>query len=115
MTLCVSDYIAALDKPLGTLAFKETLAVIDSHYDFKATQFDNGPVSNPAGTNSGSCKVFSFAGLHGLSEAQTLRMFAEHYQNVLETPEGDTHGNIRAFMKTGFDGLEFDGPALRVK
>lgn len=115
MPLPLSDYITALSGPLNALAFDDTLAVIDAHYDFTPTAFQNGGVDNPAGTNSGSCKVFSFAKLHGLSDAQTLAMFAQHYQNVLDEPDGDAHANIRAFMQTGLSGVVFTADALTRK
>lgn len=41
------------------------------------------------------------------------RMFCEHYQGVLNDPDGDAHANIRSFMKHGWDGITFSGPALR--
>ena len=112
MPLSLSDYIAALDARPLTVTFEDTLAVIDAHYDFTPTAFKNGGVDNVAGTNNGSCKVFSFAKLHGLTQAQTLAMFAQHYQNVLDEPNGDAHANIRAFMETGFDGVVFSREAL---
>ena len=115
MSLTLTDYITALTNAPSSLTFDDTLAVIDANYTFTPTTFKNGGVDNAAGTNNGSCKVFSFATLHGLTQAQTLAMFAQHYQNVLDNPEGDAHANIRAFMAGGFDGLVFSGEALASK
>ena len=115
MSFTLADYMSALSASDSKLTFDDTLAVIDGHYDFTPTMFKNGGVENAAGTNNGSCKVFSFAKLHGLTQTQTLRMFAQHYQNVLDEPNGDAHANIRAFMDTGFDRLEFSGDALAPK
>ena len=112
MPLNLTDYITALTDSAASLTFEDTLAVIDANYDFMPTTFKNGPVENAAGTNNGSCKVFSFAKLHELTQAQTLAMFAQHYQNVLDNPNGDAHANIRAFMAGGFDGVAFEGEAL---
>ena len=112
MSLSIPNYISALSTSDTQLTFDDTLAVIDAHYDFTPTAFKNGNVENAAGTNNGSCKVFSFAKRHNLTQAQTLAMFAQHYQNVLDEPNGDAHANIRAFMKHGFDGVVFDGEAL---
>ena len=112
MPMPLTDYISTLRENPSALTFEDTLAVIDGHYDFTPRAFKNGPVDNAAGTNNGSCKVFSFAVLHELTPAQTLAMFAQHYQNVLDEPNGDAHANIRAFMKHGFDGVVFDGEAL---
>ena len=63
----------------------------------------------------GSNKVFYFAKMHGFTEEMTLRLFCEHYQNVLETPDGTSHLNIRSFMKNGWEGVRFDGETLRPK
>ena len=115
MPTSLHDYITALTNTPSHLTFADTLAVIEAHYNFTSTAFKNGSVDNPAGTNSGSCKVFSFAKLHKLTQEQTLLMFAQHYQNVLDTPDGDNHANIRNFMKTGFEGLSFDGNSLTPK
>ena len=115
MPTSLHDYITALTNAASHLTFADTLAVIEAHYNFTPTAFKNGSVDNPAGTNSGSCKVFSFAQLHKLTKEQTLLMFAQHYQNVLDTPNGDNHANIRAFMTTGFAGLSFNGNALTTK
>ena len=79
------------------------------------TAFNNGPLSNKAGENNGSCKVFSFAKLHQLSDSATLKCFGEHYQKVLDTPDDDDHMNIRQFMKTGLEGISFEKEALSIK
>lgn len=66
--------------------------------------------------NEGSCKVFSFGKLASLSPEETLACFGEHYRSVVADPAGDSHGNIRAFMKTGWEGVLFpDGIALTWK
>lgn len=52
--------------------------------------------------------------LHGLSEIETMRLFCEHYQNVLDTPEGDSHANIRCFMLNGWEGIDM-GPTSPLK
>lgn len=95
--------------------FAETLAVIGEHYHYQPTEFSNGELVNAAGTNEGSCKVFSFAKLHELSEAQTLSLFGEHYRDVLADPNGSGHQNIRHFMQSGWQGIEFKGVALVAK
>ena len=48
-------------------------------------------------------------------EASTLRLFCEHYQDVLDTPDGESHANIRAFMGNGWDGITFDGEPLKLR
>ena len=110
-----SALIAQLSTNPEALIFSDVIATIDAHYDYTPQAFRNGEATNAAGTNEGSCKVFSFAQLNDLEQAQTLACFAEHYRGVLATPEGDDHGNIRNFIKTGWAGVSFDGVALREK
>lgn len=94
------------------IAFNDAIQAIDSAYHFTPTEFRSGlandAVINPAGTNSGSCKIFGFARLHGLSAAETLALFGDYYwQDVLGRPDGDDHRNIRTFMKYGWEGIDF--------
>lgn len=98
------------------IEFSETIAVIESHYEFTPTAFKNGDLQNKAGENSGSCKLFAFAKLQGFTKEETLACFGKFYfEDVLNDPNGNGHQNIRNFMKTGFDGLIFEDHALKEK
>jgi hypothetical protein len=100
------------------ISFSESIAVIDAFYSFVPVRFINGansaaPVINEAGTNQGSCKIFYFAQMHGLSRQQTLALFGDYYrQDVLQHPNATDHANIRTFMRYGWDGVYYDGVAL---
>ncbi|MGU3373807.1 HopJ type III effector protein [Chryseobacterium sp. M5A1_1a] len=99
-----------------TIQFSEVIAYIDQHYDFTPTAFKNGSTANEAGQNNGSCKVFSFAKLQELNKQQTLFLFGEFYrEDVLKNPEGNDHQNIRNFINFGWDGISFEGDALKEK
>ncbi|WP_246859033.1 HopJ type III effector protein [Chitinophaga sp. XS-30] len=50
-----------------------------------------------------------------MDEADTLCLFAEHYQSVLNNPDGSDHQNIRQFMTHGWPGVVFEGEALLAK
>ncbi|MAV31628.1 MAG: type III effector [Cycloclasticus sp.] len=108
----MKNSIEQLRQALATLQFNETMEIVEALYDFTPTGFTNGDTRNEAGENNGSCKLFAFAKIHDFTEAQTLALFGEHYRNVLATPDGDDHQNIRNFMKTGWAGITFDGIAL---
>lgn len=102
------------------VSFSDVIAVINAHYDYQPTAFRNGisktGLSNDAGSNEGSCKIFSFAQLNGLSEEQTLACFGSYYRtDVLQYPNNDDHQNIRNFMNDGWAGIEFFGTALTRK
>ncbi|XCF06405.1 HopJ type III effector protein [Tamlana crocina] len=98
------------------VAFSETMDVIEAHYQFTPTAFKNGDLENKAGENSGSCKLLAFAKLQNLSKEETLACFGQFYfEDVLKDPNGNGHQNIRNFMKTGFDGLSFEGEPLKGK
>jgi hypothetical protein len=95
--------------------FTAVLEFIEKDYQHQPTAFKNGVVYNEATQNQGSAKVFAFAQLHQLSAADTLNLFAEHYQSVLADPEGTNHQNIRQFMVHGWSGIKFEGQALLKK
>ena len=92
--------------------FSEVISFIDENYNYTATAFKNGEVYNESNQNQGSVKVFTFAKMNGLTKEDTLSLFAEHYQSVLQTPTETNHQNIRQFMENGWEGIEFEGEAL---
>lgn len=111
----LQQFIQQLDQPT-CFDFEDTIAVIESHYDYSPTRFNNGELINEAGTNEGSCKIFAFAQLHNLSEQHTLNCFGRFYhQDVLQHPNGTNHSNIRNFIIQGWNGISFDQPALIAK
>lgn len=99
----------------NAVLFKDVIAFIEARYQHQPTAFHNGDAYNEATQNQGSAKVFSFAKLQGLSQEDTLRLFAEHYQAVLNTPDGTDHQNIRQFMRHGWEGIRFEGEALTAR
>ena len=113
--------LAGQEFGLAGVKFSEIMDKVGECYLFDPTAaYVSGKGSpeetvNPPGTNSGSLKTYYFAYLHGLDEVSTLRLFCEHYKDVLDTPEGTSHANIRAFMKHGWEGIEFKGTALRLR
>jgi hypothetical protein len=112
----MQQFLQRLASAPETIAFNDTIAVIDAHYDFTPTAFRNGDQQNEAGQNNGSCKVFSFARLHRLTPEQTLYCFGSYYRDdVLKNPQGTDHQNIRNFSRTGWDGIVFQGDALTPK
>jgi hypothetical protein len=113
----MKEQVITLIKKLkdNSLAFKDVIAFIETHYQHQPTAFKNGEVHNEATQNQGSAKVFAFAQLNGLSAEDTLYLFAEHYQSVLNTPDGTDHQNIRQFMIHGWPGIVPEGQALLAK
>ena len=107
-------------KSSENISFDETMFNIAEHYIYHPCCFHNGlgvdKITNAAGSNEGSCKIFAFAKIHDLTEAQTLNLFGDYYRNdVLNDPHGKTHQNIRKFMKYGWEGIVFEGVALTMK
>jgi len=99
------------------VSFNETMAVINENYHYQPTEFSNGldehRLINKAGTNEGSCRIFAFAQIHQLDQAQTLNLFGDYYRaDVLKNPDGTSHQNIRNFMQYGWAGISFNGEAL---
>ena len=106
-------------SPLS-VEFGDVIEVINQHYEYTPTAFKNGLGNhsklNEAGTNEGSCKIFSFGLLHRLDEQQTLHCFGDFYRkDVLEHPDQASHENIRNFIRDGWPGIQFDGEALKAK
>ncbi|WP_066627260.1 HopJ type III effector protein [Labilibacter marinus] len=98
------------------IEFTDTMAVIDENYEFTPTAFVNGDTNNKANENNGSCKLFAFAQLQNLSTEQTLHCFGKYYtKDVLKNPEGNDHQNIRNFIQYGWEGIKFEGNALKSK
>jgi hypothetical protein len=100
------------DLKLNVIPFSEVIKFIETYYNHQPTAFKNGDAYNEATQNQGSAKVFAFAQLNNLSAADTLYLFAEHYQSVLANPDGADHQNIRQFMAKGWEGVVFEGEAL---
>ncbi|QEC78420.1 HopJ type III effector protein [Mucilaginibacter ginsenosidivorax] len=99
----------------GSLLFNEVINLIETYYNHQPTAFKNGDAYNQATQNQGSAKVFYCAQLNNISAADTLWLFAEHYQSVLANPDATDHQNIRQFMAHGWDGVVFEGDALSAK
>ncbi len=112
----LNTFLQRLNNAPESITFNDAIAVIDALYDFTPTAFINGALRSEAGQNNGSCKIFSFARLQKLSPQQTLHCFGDYYRkDVLGNPEGADHQNIRNFMKSGWEGIKFEGDALAEK
>lgn len=99
-----------------SISFSEVISHIDANFDFTPVRFINDGAVNEAGQNNGSCKIFAFAQLSKLSQEQTLALFGDYYRiDVLGNPGGSNHQNIRNFMQSGWDGIQFEGTALSLK
>ena len=111
--MTLEDFLQKLQTTPAAVEFTDTMAVIDGLYSHTPTAFQNGDIRNEAGQNNGSCKLFAFARLQGLDEAQTLACFGRYYRDdVLQHPQGTDHQNIRQFMQHGWKGIAHEGDAL---
>ena len=96
-----------------TVEFDQVMEVIAAEYTHTPSAFTNGEQINTEEQNQGSCKILGFALLNELTEQQALLCFGKYYrEDVLLNPEGSDHGNIRAFMRTGWGGVELPANAL---
>ena len=110
----VADLIAQIKQQEKDVTFEQVIKVIAENYHYQPATFTNGELVNDAGTNEGSCKIFYFAQLNALNQQQTLACFGRYYsEDVLKNPTGDDHGNIRNFINTGWQGIEFKFAALQ--
>ena len=107
---------ANLEMDGDSVTFEEVIELIDTHYEDGLIEFKNGAMTNAPGENAGSAKVLSYAALCDMSKEETLKLWGQYYRDVLATPDGDDHQNIRNFMKTGWQGVPFEnGIALTKK
>lgn len=114
--MSLSEFLEQIKQHPEQIEFEQTIATIESTYDFTPTAFKNGETSNEAGQNNGSCKIFAFAQLNALTTEQTLHCFGRYYrQDVLDNPQGDDHQNIRNFIENGWAGIQFEAEALQSK
>ncbi len=109
-----------IKKTPQAVEFDDVINVIDDNYSYTPMLFHNGAnadcIINQAKENEGSCKIFSFALLHQLTEPQTLNCFGKYYRDeVLNYPDDTNHANIRTFIKYGWEHIQFDGNALTRK
>ena len=106
--------INRLKKSPQSIEFNNVMDVIAAEYRHTPSAFINGDQQNSAEQNQGSCKVLAFARMNSLSESETLALFGSYYRDdVLKNPQGSDHGNIRAFMRTGWSGVELAQDALQ--
>ena len=112
-TSSLEAFLVDVKQEEHTIEFEQVMQIIADNYQYQPTEFTNGELVNEKGTNEGSCKIFYFAQLNNLSQQQTLACFGRYYrEDVLENPTGTDHGNIRNFIKTGWQGIEFKSVAL---
>ncbi len=111
--MTISTLLTQLNEDATLIQFSDVIQVIEDAYKYTPTSFHNGDTFNQAGTNEGSCKLFYFAKLNNLPEAQTVALFGDYYRkDVLQNPDGSDHANIRNFMRSGWAGVKFEGEAL---
>ena len=114
--MSLNEFLSKLKSSPDAISFDDTMAVIEMNYIFTPASFTNGDLVNDAGQNSGSCKLFSFAKDQGLNQQETLHCFGKYYRDdVMKTPDGSDHQNIRNFIRTGWDGITFENVPLRIK
>ena len=112
----IFHFLEKVNNNPSSITFTETIAIIDSNYNFIPTAFKNGNHFNNVNENNGSCKIFTFAKINNLNKEVTLTLFGNYYfDDVLKNPNGSDHQNIRNFMIFGWDGIAFDGEALVLK
>ena len=115
--MSIADLIARLRDASASIEFNDVMKVIAENYECIPTRFVNGvglaAVINEASINEGACKIFAFAQLNKLRDAETLACFGAYYRDdVLKMPKGDNSINIRNFIKDGWSGIRLGGEAF---
>lgn len=94
------------------IQFNDVLEVIANGYAYSPSAFKNGDQYNAENENQGSARVLYAAYLNQLTEKETLHLFGEHFQTVLNNPDGTDHQNIRQFLQHGWSGVHFEREVL---
>ncbi len=120
MTESLGKLLTKLKSQPDNVNFNDVMTTIAANYDYTPTSFRNGQgddlLVNREGDNEGSCKIFAFAQLQGLTAEETLACFGKYYRDdVLLHPQGVNHLNIRTFMRHGWNGIQFDAFPLALK
>ena len=114
--MSIDEFLTRLTTSPAEIEFDDTMAVIETLYEFTPVSFRNGDLVNEAGQNSGSCKLFAFAKEQELNQQGTLHCFGKCYRDdVLNNPDGSEHQNIRNFMRLGWEGISFESVPLKAK
>ena len=118
--MTVSEFIKFVKAYPQEVSFDQTIQLVNDVYNYTPRRFYNGindkMITNEAGSNEGSCKIFAFGLANKLSEEETLTCFGDFYRNdVLNHPDGNDHANIRTFIIHGWNGIKFDNNALVLK
>ena len=95
--------------------FKDFLSIIDKEFNFTPCIFYIGKKENAAWENTGSLKVITYAIMMWYDTQEALKLFGEHYKEVCETPDGDSHPNIRALQEEGLKSVHIVGTPLTMK
>ena len=111
----LENFFIQLSTEPDSISFEQSIALIDALYQFTPAAFQNGELHNAAGENNGACKILAFALMHKLSAAQTLFLFGDYYRAVVDNPKATDHQNIRNFIRSGWDGVNFEQSALSAK
>jgi hypothetical protein len=95
---------ANVEMSADDLKFEDVMNLIEKYYEVGLIEFKNGEIVNKPGENEGSGKILSYAALSSLDKDTTLKLWGEYFKEVLSDPDGDSHPNIRNFMKYGWEG-----------
>lgn len=99
--------VTAVRESPDTVEFDDVISALDAGYDATEVEFEVNGLKSAPGSNVGSAKLLSFGVLAGLSKDETLALFGGYYRDVVATPDGDDHPNIRNFMTSGWEGVSF--------
>jgi len=92
----------------GEVTFEEFTEMVNEFFETQLLEFKNGDLLNKQGENEGSAMVLSYSALSNFDKETTLKLWGQYYREVLADPKGDSHQNIRNFMKYGWEGVPFE-------
>ena len=109
-----AEFLQRIEHPQHS--FAESLAFIDTWFEFTPSNFFNNGVVNSHTENHGSAKVFALAQLSDFTKQQALLCFGEHYRNLAHTPK-NSHLNIRMLTSSNASlaNISFENFPLQIR
>jgi len=112
----LEHFLHKLHATPADIQFSAVMSLIEQHFNYQPSGFNNAGLRSEAGQNEGSCKIFALAQLLNLSDQACLACFGDYYRiDVLQNPSASDHGNIRQLLKTGLAQISFDRLPLQPK
>jgi hypothetical protein len=88
--------------------FLDIQNIINKNYNYETNGFMTGRIYNDKANSQWSERIIRYTIINKLNTQKTLELFREHYKEVLDNTNTDTHENIISIMKSGIESAKFN-------